>query len=144
MPWIWTLSEGKNPNFPWPAMLVAACHVIQLFCTSPLNINQATKTLIEPAIYVTFAHTFLMDLLWHRLWHANQSFDALNLVRMTSFSAPEIWLWVIINTAKISTKLCEALWRYCRRIKNWLYRHLSNRMSVSSIVAQSWHMQGNW
>ena len=42
------------------AMLVAACHVIRLSCTSLLEINQATKASIEPfpTIYVTFAHTF--------------------------------------------------------------------------------------
>ena len=42
------LSEDENPNFSRPAMLVLACLVIQLFCTSPLKISQATWTSIEP------------------------------------------------------------------------------------------------
>ena len=44
-------------------MLVAACHMIRLFCTSLLKSNQATKTLMEPflAINVTFAHFFFMQ-----------------------------------------------------------------------------------
>ena len=44
MPSISTLSEDENPNFSRPTMLVAACHVIRLFCTSPLKTSQATKT----------------------------------------------------------------------------------------------------
>ena len=49
-------------------MLVVACHVIWLFCTSPLKITQITKTLIElfPAIDLAFAQTFLMlNSIWH-------------------------------------------------------------------------------
>ena len=43
LPWILTLSEDENPNFSRPAMLVATCHVIRLFCTWLLKISQATK-----------------------------------------------------------------------------------------------------
>ena len=44
-------------------MLVAACHMIRLFCSSPIKISQATKTLnvmLFLVIYTTFAVTFLM------------------------------------------------------------------------------------
>ena len=62
MPRASTLSEDENPNFSRPAMLAAACHMIRLFCTSPLKINQVTKTSTElfPAIYMTVAHNFSM------------------------------------------------------------------------------------
>ena len=42
-------------------MLAVAFHAIQLFCTSQLKSDQATKTSIElfPAIYMTFALAFL-------------------------------------------------------------------------------------
>ena len=72
VPWISILSEDENPNFSRPAMLFVACDVIQLFCTSPPKSEQATKTLIEPfpAIYGTFAHTFLM---LTSLWCTDQS-----------------------------------------------------------------------
>ena len=53
-------------------MLVAACHMMQLFFMSPLNGDQATKTLIElfPVIYATFAYAGLTV-------HTEQSFDVL-------------------------------------------------------------------
>ena len=55
------VSEDENPNLVSPAVQVAACHVIRLFCTSLLKSDQATKTSIEPfpAIYMTFALAFL-------------------------------------------------------------------------------------
>ena len=60
MPLISTLCEDENPNFSRPAMLVVACDVILLICTSPLKSDLTTKTSIEPfpVIYMTFAYFF--------------------------------------------------------------------------------------
>ena len=52
MPWISRLFEDENSNFSRPAVLVAACHVIWLFWTSPLKISQAIKTLM--ALFLRF------------------------------------------------------------------------------------------
>ena len=41
--WISTLSEDENPNFSRSIMLVAACHVIQLFHTSLLRTIKQPK-----------------------------------------------------------------------------------------------------
>ena len=48
------VSEDENPNLVSPAVQVAACHVIRLFCTSLLKSDQEIKTIRLLHMYDTF------------------------------------------------------------------------------------------
>ena len=71
-------------------MLVAAYHVIRMFCTSPLWSDQTSKTLIETFLDQTFDVVILdLNAYSSNLVHHSDASVA-NLVCIASFSTPEM------------------------------------------------------